>query len=779
MFNEPSGQISPGLPRLPEYPSSSGRLKRLAIIVGAVVVAAAIIFGLVLSVRSYLKRRQEAPAPAQTEAPASSTPNLPHLNGQGDGNGNGYASSTDIAIEYLAFADFYIPPSSSLPEGKPADYELPVNVKMDAVNYYDLSRKLNLDPGLDNLNQAGFTWLDNPWPKEASDFYSLYAKLEERQIPVVLTADFIAYYYQNVLKKSFKDIEENVFYDNLWDICYRMYESSKIRYENRLAAIGNINDSVLEGERLATAYFAVALEILKPAEDQKAVQGQADESKFSSTDVSRFYFVVPPYLRDDVLAEAKLIRAAKGEAKSPVLLYRRDYSEFKVPADYQRQAKLNNFYLTTKWLNSVFPLEIKGDDCPDCRLDREDWRINLIGASFIASDFAAHPELKNRWARIYKVMAFFKGLREDLSYVQYKDGLAELFGADYDPARIFNDANPEAAANLERFRARLLQHEFLEIQGALDKAEQAPDIGFKLLAEPYWPNNYIFDRLVYPATGLFQGAKLGTNNVTACLIQNRYRRCNGSAYDIVNLLEPIAGDSYFSENSAYEKYPAASAALKAELGAAAIWHTANYWSSLYLMKSYLATDYARPVFATSPDWLAKEKQTAAAIWANFQMPLENYSVRQVVEGRGLENLPSFQSGSYIEPNIRFFDELLAFNDMVVKMFSALGLEAEVGLASQRLQEAGDNLETLRAIVAKELAGQPLDEADNQMIASFSKYFEVQPLSAADKQLAIKSPAQRNSLKADLSRLKLMVIAHKENGSLTLSVGPAWDYRESH
>ena len=192
--------------------------------------------------------------------------------------------------------------------------------------------------------------------------------------------------YQNILKKSFKDIEANVFYDNLWDINQQLYTVAKTRYEARLSSIGNVNDSVLEGERLETAFFAVALELLKPAVNQvSGGNAVADPSLFTKTEADRFYFVVPPYLRADVLAEEKLIRGAGApSAKSPVLLYARNYQDFSVPADYRGNAKLNNFYLTTKWLNSVFPLNYRTKDCSNCLFDQADWRINLTAASLIS-----------------------------------------------------------------------------------------------------------------------------------------------------------------------------------------------------------------------------------------------------------------------------------------------------------------------------------------------------------------------------------------------------------
>ena len=38
-------------------------------------------------------------------------------------------------------------------------------------------------------------------------------------------------------------------------------------------------------------------------------------------------------------------------------------------------------------MNSVFPLYFQGEQCPDCLLDKEDWRISLAAANFLAKDF--------------------------------------------------------------------------------------------------------------------------------------------------------------------------------------------------------------------------------------------------------------------------------------------------------------------------------------------------------------------------------------------------------
>lgn len=779
-----------GGPKTPRLP-----LKKILLIF---VLAAAIIIlvvGIFFAVKKYwLAVKQPAPvdtgpiSATTTVAVATTSATLPSFDQPENIASDTAASSfSDLAIEYLSFADFYEAPDNKITP-KITDYKLPLNVKIDVMNYYDVSRKLNLDPGLDNLNKDGLVTIDNPWAKEAPDFFALYGNLNSKQIPLLITSDFIIYYYQNILKKTFKDIEENVFYHNLWEINKELYTAAKDRYEARLAAIGNINDSILEGERLETAFFAVALELLKPAVGQIAPQGAlTNKGQFTVLEANQFYFITPPYLRDDVLAEVKLIREAnKNKIKSPVLLYTRDYTNFAVPIDYRFNAKLNNFYLTTKWLNSVFPLNYHDKDCLDCLLDQADWRINLTAASLIAKDFSSLPDLKNKWARIYKIISFFKGLREDLNYVHYRDSLIALFGPDYKIEELFDDQNKEAGGNLEKLRAKLLTYNFPAISGALSKTDKTlkSQLGFKMLAESYWPNDYIFSRLTTPAVDTYIGTSTKPNNITACQFNKANRRCNGFALDVIGLIWPISNNVYFDENTNYLNYEREAARLREELNKNqesnknAIWHSTNYWTTLSLIKAYLEMDKNNlPLFTRSANWQDKSLRTAVGVWINLQLPLENLVVNQPTDAQSLDSFSRWSENSYVEPNLNLLNELLANNTMLLKMFTALQLDKEVSSTLLEIENFSSRLSSLKKIVIKELSGESLEAADNETIADFTKQFKVESAVPQEKQLSLKSPSQKTALKEDLSRLKLLVLTHQEGDNKVFSVGPVWDYQE--
>lgn len=765
-----------------EQPKSFRRKK--IIIIGGLILGLIILAGIAYwFINSQNQKNKNNYQPATTTPATTTVGSLPNLNFPTNATTTDASSTfSNIAVEYLSFANFYKAPDNQV-EIKFSDYKLPLNVKIDVLNYYDLSRKLNLDPALDKLNSNGFAIIDNPWITEAPDFYSIYNNLEQKQVPFLITSDFVIYYYQTILKKVFKDIEENIFYDNLWSINKELYTVAKNRYEARLAEIGNINDPILEGERLEVSYLAVALELLKPTTGQVAPQGTLDDkNKFITSEMERFYFITPTYLRDDVSRELKLIREAKEKTKSPVMLYVRDYKDFTVPADYRDNARLNNFYLTTKWLNSVFPLDYKDKNCLNCLLDKDDWRLSMIAASLISVDFSDSPELKNKWARIYKVMSYFNPLREDLNYVDYRDALKSVFGENYKVEELFADSNPKAKDNLQKLQAKLKAREFSPFLGAIDKADPATNyrLGFKMLVEAYSPNDYIFNQLTYPKVDTYQGTSTKANNTTFCSVKDIKRRCNGIALDVVSLLQPITNNSYFEENTNYLNYGREAKNLQDKLSQDAVWYTNNYWATLAGISAYLNMEKTSlPLFSHSLAWRDQTLNTAVSTWINMQLPLDKFSVNQSFTSKTFDNFSRFNENSYVEPNLNLINELLANNLMMQKMFSALQVDREVASVPNALKLANDNLTALRDIIIKELGGQALGPEDNETISNFAKQLTIEAKNNASKQLTIRPIGSKNGLKEDLSRLKLMVLIHQDGADRVFSVGPVWNYSESH
>jgi hypothetical protein len=682
-------------------------------------------------------------------------------------------------VEYLSFFNFFEEIEDDV-DVSFSDYSLPLNVKTDVVNYYDLSRRLRMDKHLDNLNNNGFSILENQL--EAESFYGIYDELYDKDMPLLITSDFLIYYYQQSIKDVFKSVEKNIFYKNLWDINYVLYDKAKKRYEDHLAEVGNINDRVLEAERLAVAYFATSLELLKPKEEQIASAGDLERPEmFSSMEGSIYTFQLPEYLEVDVLKELSYIEERRNVYKSPVLLYDRNYKDFIIPEEYSKNAKLNNFYLATKWLSSTFPLHYRGEDCPECYLDFDDWRISMIGSAIISDDIFNSHNLKNDWARIYKTLAFFKGLRGDLSYVHYRDALSYIFGEDYSIAEIFADSNPENVDNLYKFQERILKYEFLEIEGALDRNDSVdkPKVGVKMLADFYWPNDYIFNQLSYPKVTSYQGDSnsIPDSNVTACKVNGDTQRCNGFSLDIVKLVfdKNLDTNGYYKENSKYDKYLDQIAHLKGQIEEFSdIWHYNVYWQSLEIIKKLLAvnSDFL-PSFTKNPNWENRKLHTAVSSWVNAQLPNDDLKVYQKFQ-RGITDSAefSFMKNSYIEPNLDLVNEQIASIEMINEMFSLLKINEEIRTLAVDLEEIKSNLVRAKEIMIKELQGEPLSVDDVNFIAVFSREYEV--FSPGEKKLIIDD---NEKISYDISDPKLLLIIFNRDGENYMAVGPTFSYIE--
>lgn len=744
--------------------------------------------------RSYLKPGPEAGAPAATStAPApAATSTAGGLQGSQDATSTdpyGWNStSTNIRAEALYFSDFYEAPATNL-EGRAESLKLPLSVKTDVANYYDFSRKVDLsDKVIEQLNRDGFAVIDNPYAREADDFYGLYHYLDKREVPIFLSDDFLWYYYQNQMKEVFADIRSGSFYQDLWNLDKDFYQIASTRYKKTRARVGQVNDPVFEAERLESAFFAVGLELLRPKANQVAGNQLGNEGKFSAKEQESFVFEMPDYLADDVQKELKLIYEAKAKAKSPVLLYERDYSEFALPAEYQNNAKLANFYLAHRWFNSVFPLYYRSADCKTCLLDQDDWLINFVANSLITKDFADNQELKNRWARIYKVISYFSGLRKDLTYLHYNEVLANLYGAEYDPEKIFAVATDRQAvlAAASRVQAEIAKKtDFIGLEGGYDRSgpSSRPQLGMRLLQTDYWPDYYILKQLVHPRVGERlerkpQPGEAPATNITLCTERDQNKqtkrfRCSGIGLDIMNLLSPVVSNPYFYENTSYRDYTKQSDSLKAQLGYfnTASWHANQYWSTLDIIRKATLRPPALsgPVMTDSQLWRERQGRTALAAWVNLRLPADKWTPN-------LENIlvgGTNESAYLLEPNSVLHDELLAHTKMLGRMLTALRIVRDVDLTGKKLAEVQDDLVKLRAIGQKELAGEPLDDEDQAVLANFARRNFLAKPGSKTANFAF----DKMALSENIGGLKLMIVVEQIKDKRYLAIGPVFKLEE--
>ncbi len=696
--------------------------------------------------------------------------------GNGDSSLNGGGQS-NLKAEEMQFGSFYEKPEAYLATNT-SRFDLPINIKSEVLNYYDVSRKVDIENQIQEINANGFSMLDPQFNSKTSDFFTMYRSLFDAQIPVFISSDFILYYYQNNLKEIYKDIEKNVFYDSLWNINKKLYDISLAQYRNVYDKTGTVNDPVLEGERLKTVFLAVSLKLLKPKEDQiNPNENFIDENKFTAEESGVYYFDIPSDLKAEVDKEVSLISEAKSLSKSPVFLYEKDYSAFKVPDDYKTHAKLKNYFLAKKWMNSFFPLFYKSEDCPDCLLDYNDWLNNFAAASFLADDFKNNQELKNQWALVYKFISFFEGLKSDLTYLHFNQAFKQEFPGGYSLPALFSNDNKHRQENLISLRNAIVANKFLPIEGGT-QIQDKKNMGMRILQDNYWPNDYIFSQLT--------GSDLTSNDTKSQAMKNTLcsggdfvYRCVGFGGDILSLMSILPeSNEYYIKNTDYAGYDGKISGLLGQLDKfdKFNWNANVYWINVDLSKTYSGF-YKENLSRLSKNssWMdEKVVNSILGSWTNIGLPADEWENYQDGPSGNLSFSAGCDLQSYVEPNILLYSDLIKRNNMLLKSIEVLRVGSNINAAFISINEMNKDLNFVKRIADIELSGGSLNEEGCQTLKEFVSDTKVKREGV--KEFVIKQ--YQKGIKENISGVKLMAYVYStKNGDKIIVVGPVFNYQE--
>lgn len=700
-------------------------------------------------------------------------------------NNNQNQSNNNFQGEAINFGSFYTSLAEAL-EIKIKPVQLPLNVKSEVSNYYTVARKLNLDSAITDLNKNGFAVLTNPFVKSGDTFFGVYNELAQRDIPLLITSDFMLYYYQNSLKEIYKEIESSYFYDSLWKVNKQLFETANGRYLDRQRKSTGNPDPLLEAERLEVAYFAVSLALLSPQPYQVGKKEDLSEtSLFSPSEAQKYQFTVPTYLTDDVNQELALIKGAEKKVKSPLFLYTRDYTDFRLPNGYSSSAKLRNFYLANRWQTTLFPLNYHDDTCDTCLLDHDDWVINQITAYLISEHLSSNQDLKNEWAKIYKITSFFSGLRSGLTYLHYQDIRTKLFGSKTVEEIFSNDA----ATHVDAMRAEVKKIVFKPSEGGYDSNSKtdATLIGMRLLQPNYWSDQYIYSRLLFNSVGVKEGAdnaqKNPVNVYTSCYNKNTkvLYRCRGFGFDILGTVTDKTPDSaYYTDNISYKDYDIRRQDLQKEFEGftKGEWYVNHFWTTLSIIKNFINDYTARLPYTQSPAWQNRQVSTALASLTNTALPYDEWRLnRSLSTNTSLETSSGADKFHYIEINNALSDELVANTTMIFKTLAALNVVSDT---DPRFRELLDKLNMMREITRQELRGEVLTANQQQFIVDVIRQYSVSQGGDRSRTTSFYDPTtkQTKSLRQTIGPLQLLVLLYEQGGKNILAVGPVLRYSEN-
>lgn len=674
---------------------------------------------------------------------------------------------------------------------KVPQYTLPLNTS-EAENFSAFTSKISLDKAAtDFISKNGFVVIENPFNLREEDVTEPYKTIKGRDLPVFITTDSLLHLYHIQFDETLRQIEEQVFYNDIWNIGKKLVERAQQEY----AATRDPN--LKKALELAIAYLAVGTELLKPTEEQTCQKQEPYDSEctgktFSRTEKETYVFNPPAIVTASVAREIELINEHSGFANSNIFTYQEDYSQYVPRGHYTRSEKLKNYFRAMMWYGRMSFL-LKGCNV-DCLIQEAEAQKQTMAASLIASYFSKDAQSKAMWDKIYSVTSFYVGTSDDLGPYEYIEAVNQAFGNSmpYDPNK------------LKALKARLVEYRSPEIYGGTGacqipppyNAQQADECldntkGFRLMGQRFIPDSYMFSNLVGAYTGAYGGDK---NPFTMVASPRGPIRGFPRGLDVMSLLGSKRATALLQEldDSNYAKYNEAYKRLEEEVAAFSYedWTKNLYWTWLFSLRPFLAEYGAGyPTFMQNTAWQDKELTTALASWSELRHDTILYAKQSYTPpptgappGEYVPPKPKPVVG-YVEPVPEFYNRLLALTRMTTK--GLMEMEVLNDASKRRLAALESILLRLRDISIEELANKELQQGDYDFIKNFGSGLNGVIYDVEDdaKKTTIVADVHTDGntnhvLEEGIGYVNFVVVAYKvPDGRILIGTGPVMTYYE--
>jgi len=606
-------------------------------------------------------------------------------------------------INKPCMASYYVPYENPIEPQAPG-YTLPLDLQ-EVVNFDQMGLRFDLAAVEPLLESNGWAVMEYrfAFPEvDRDDIVAPYECLKEMDVPIFVTSDTLLHLYHIQFDETLKEIEQEEF-------CADIAELTTALLDDALAEYEQFSGDLKEAARRNVAYLAVA---------QKLIDPQAD---------------VPPLVQEPVAAELARIEAHAGFAASNIFIYEEDYSQYVPRGHYTQSEQLKRYFKTLMWYGRMAML-LKGAEnwgvVGEALISVYDAKIQTMQAVLLADSLqkvqAGQRTGLHLWQRIYAITAFYVGLADDLTPMEYLAAVEEVFGQEFVPAEMLDE---------EDFFALKVQLSLLrspKIFGGTGNPWVVPPItdqtlnevlektkGMRFMGQRFVPDSYMFQQLVFPQvldyTGTDQPFTLGFTGV-------RLARCYPRGLDVMAMLGSTQAKKILTVlgDTDYVNYDKQFNMLKAQFDQFDVsdWNQNLYWGWLYSLVALVQPAPAGyPNFMRTEVWETKQLNAALASWTELRHDTilyakQSYTPREL----GVPNI-----SGYVEPVPEFYARLLALTQMTregLSNFDALSTTAE-----QRLVSLEQILSRLIELANKELTGQPLSEADQWYIVDIVESLE--------------------------------------------------------
>jgi hypothetical protein len=510
-----------------------------------------------------------------------------------------------------------------------------------------------------------------------------------------VTTDYVLHVYHRLLEKEFEHAERTVLFDSIHNLSLELFRSA-------IEAVNNAKGDDRANHARLSGYFLVPLVLTESVQLERSNDSSADtkaDSLESALQVlGRYRSGVDPEIRDQVESEIRLIFEANKFESSPLLGkfiqavnpdYLEDYSQFLPRSHYAKNSVLRAYFRSMMWFGRQNFLAKSPD---------------LMKDSLIISDWMRNPDRLQTWETVYVPTTFFVGQSDDLGIYEYQDLLSKI-GAN---APLSSTDVQKAQELIKTYRGPAILSSVLIGDSVLSSTKNdllESTRGFRFMGQRFTPDALILNRLT-------KGDEIGPkfpSTPTALMVMSVFgdKTSNPLLDDWVTKNFPEGkkdiADRVGELKEKFDKLPDET------------WTQNLYWGWIRTLKTLFSESKdlkGYPYFMKEDDWRVKDTQAALGSWTELKHDTLLYAKQSYAElgGGGDEptEKPPVPKG-YVEPNIEFWDRLIALSSMTYQ-----GMK-DMGLLDQDMQGRNERfLESLRffqGIALQEIENKSISEAN--------------------------------------------------------------------
>lgn len=522
-----------------------------------------------------------------------------------------------------------------------------------------------------------------------SDFYRA-----PENAPFV-TTDYVLHVYHRLLEKEFEHAEQTVLFDHVHSLAQTLFT------ESVTAQAKSSGEQQKSLERLS-GYFLVPLILTEAAQSERVSESSVDTKvdTFLAADALLAHYAnqITPTIQDQVRDELRLIYEASAFDSSPLLGeyihqvnpdYFEDYTQFGPRSHYAKNSVLRSYFRSMMWFG----------------------RQNFLAASpeltrdaLTITRWMQDPELKRSWETIYIPTTFFVGESDDLGLYEYQTVLDQL----KNPNAFNETVVTEAQGLIKAAPAPQILSSVLIGDDILSSTKQElleSTRGFRFMGQRFTPDAFILNKLT---KGDEQGPKL-PSTPTALMVMVAFgdKTSDSLLEEWITKYDPETREGIHSTlNELKQRF----AALPDSF-----WGQNIYWGWTRTLKALFQetsqlTGY--PFFMQNEAWRHKDTQAALGSWTELKHDTLLYAKQSYAEmgGGGDDPLtkPAVPKG-YVEPNIEFWDRLIALSQMTYQGMNDLGLLDQI--FQGRNEQFLDTIGFFRSLALQEIENKVISDAD--------------------------------------------------------------------